>query len=91
MTRADIAEAIEEYGRAAANALAAGADGVEIHAANGHLPHQFMMPTLNPANGRLWWLSRKQAALPQRRRRIGLRKRSRVPGRRETFALCCVA
>jgi N-ethylmaleimide reductase len=47
MTKADIAEAIEDYGRAAANAMEAGADGVEIHAANGYLPHQFMTPTLN--------------------------------------------
>jgi NADPH2 dehydrogenase/N-ethylmaleimide reductase len=47
MTKTDIAEAIEDYGRAAANAMEAGADGVEIHAANGYLPHQFMTPTLN--------------------------------------------
>jgi 2,4-dienoyl-CoA reductase-like NADH-dependent reductase (Old Yellow Enzyme family) len=47
MTKAEIAEATEDYGHAAANAIEAGADGVEVHAANGYLPHQFMTPTLN--------------------------------------------
>ena len=47
MTKAEITATIEEYGRAAANAVKAGADGVEVHAANGYLPHQFMTPSLN--------------------------------------------
>jgi N-ethylmaleimide reductase len=47
MTEAEIAKAIEDYGRGAGNAIAAGFDGVEIHAANGYLPHQFMSPVIN--------------------------------------------
>ena len=42
-----IAATIEDYRRSAALALAAGADGVEIHAANGYLPHQFLSTGAN--------------------------------------------
>ena len=38
---------IEDYRRAAENALAAGFDGVEIHGANGYLPHQFLNDRIN--------------------------------------------
>lgn len=38
----EIAELVAAYGRAAANALAAGMDGVEIHGANGYLIDQFL-------------------------------------------------
>lgn len=38
---------IEDYRKAAENALAAGFDGVEIHGANGYLPHQFLNDRLN--------------------------------------------
>jgi len=47
MTTDEIAEAVADYGRATANAVKAGADGVEVHAANGYLLQQFMSPTLN--------------------------------------------
>ena len=38
---------IEDYRRAAENAMAAGFDGVEIHGANGYLPHQFLNDHIN--------------------------------------------
>ncbi|MBT0670214.1 alkene reductase [Novosphingobium profundi] len=47
MNSEDIARTIADYGNAAANAKAAGFDGVEIHAANGYLPHQFLSPEVN--------------------------------------------
>jgi N-ethylmaleimide reductase len=43
----EIRRTIEDYGRAAANAKAAGFDGVEIHAANGYLIDQFLRSKSN--------------------------------------------
>ena len=43
----EIAEIIEQYRHAAQNALAAGFDGVEIHAANGYLIEQFLRDSTN--------------------------------------------
>lgn len=43
----EIQRTIEDYGRAAANAKAAGFDGVEIHAANGYLIDQFLRSKSN--------------------------------------------
>lgn len=47
MTVAEIHHAVREYRDGAANALRAGLDGVEIHAANGYLPQQFLSPHVN--------------------------------------------
>ena len=42
MTADEIRQTVADYGKAAANAVKAGFDGVEIHAANGYLLHQFL-------------------------------------------------
>ncbi len=47
MTPADIRQTIEDFRKAAANAKAAGFDGVEIHAANGYLIDQFLQTKSN--------------------------------------------
>ena len=44
---AEIATLITDYVCAARAAIEAGLDGVEIHAANGYLGHQFLDPTIN--------------------------------------------
>ncbi len=47
MTEADIEMFIRDYAQAARNAIEAGFDGVEIHAANGYLIDQFLQDTCN--------------------------------------------
>jgi 2,4-dienoyl-CoA reductase-like NADH-dependent reductase (Old Yellow Enzyme family) len=47
LTVADIETTIADFRHAAASAIAAGADGVEIHGANGYLLHQFLSPNSN--------------------------------------------
>ena len=47
LTAADIQAVIGDFRRAAANAMRAGFDGVEIHGANGYLVDQFLRTTSN--------------------------------------------
>lgn len=47
MTIEEIKETIADYGNAAKNAMAANFDGIEIHASNGYLLHQFFSRTSN--------------------------------------------
>ena len=47
LSSGDIQTVIAEFRHAAASAIAAGADGVEIHGANGYLLHQFLSPNAN--------------------------------------------
>ena len=47
MSAADIKSTMQEFVQAAKNAMAAGMDGVELHAANGYLLEQFIRPNSN--------------------------------------------
>jgi N-ethylmaleimide reductase len=47
MTDIDIAAAVQEFAESARLAVAAGFDGVELHAANGYLIEQFLNPIVN--------------------------------------------
>lgn len=47
MTKAEIKSTLEEFVTASKNAIQAGFDGVELHAANGYLLEQFLHPSSN--------------------------------------------
>ncbi|MCJ8152641.1 alkene reductase [Chryseobacterium sp. SSA4.19] len=47
LTVEEIRQIIKDYGQAAKNAMEAGFDGVELHAANGYLPNQFLAESAN--------------------------------------------
>ncbi|NMO02748.1 alkene reductase [Gordonia sp. TBRC 11910] len=47
LSTAEVQNVVGEFRHAAVSAIAAGADGVEIHAANGYLLHQFLAPNAN--------------------------------------------
>ncbi|MFI9169806.1 alkene reductase [Streptomyces lincolnensis] len=48
----EVAATVDDFRRAAAAAIAAGADGVEIHGANGYLVHQFLATNTNQRSDR---------------------------------------
>jgi N-ethylmaleimide reductase len=47
LTTAEVRQTVEDFAYAARRAIEAGADGVEIHGANGYLVHQFVAPSAN--------------------------------------------
>ncbi|WP_150308488.1 alkene reductase [Planctomonas psychrotolerans] len=47
LTEDELTDVVAEFVRAARNAVNAGADGVEVHSANGYLLHEFLSPTSN--------------------------------------------
>ena len=47
ITKDEIAQTIADFGSAAANVIAAGFDGVELHAASGYLVQQFLSTNVN--------------------------------------------
>ena len=64
MNEADIKIAIEEYVQAATNAITAGFDGVELHAANGYLLEQFIRPNSNTRSDRYGGSIENRARFP---------------------------
>ncbi len=52
MTTEEVLETIQDFKRAAKNAVDAGFDGVEIHSSNGYLFHQFFNQSSNKRNDR---------------------------------------
>ena len=51
LAEAEITQIIEDYANAAKAAIDAGFDGVELHAANGYLPQQFLAESSNQRSG----------------------------------------
>ncbi|OWK32001.1 alkene reductase [Sphingomonas mucosissima] len=47
LTTAEVRQTIADFAHGAARAIEAGADGVEVHGANGYLVHQFLAPNAN--------------------------------------------
>ncbi|GAA3686018.1 alkene reductase [Arthrobacter ginkgonis] len=47
LTSGELPEIIQEFVQASRNAIQAGFDGVELHAANGYLLHEFLSPAAN--------------------------------------------
>lgn len=47
LTTEEVRQTVADFARAARRAVEAGADGVEVHGANGYLVHQFLTPNAN--------------------------------------------
>jgi 2,4-dienoyl-CoA reductase-like NADH-dependent reductase (Old Yellow Enzyme family) len=56
LTITEIKAIVQDYGQAALNAIQAGFDGVQIHAANRYLPDQFINASSNNRTDILWWI-----------------------------------
>jgi N-ethylmaleimide reductase len=52
LTTTEVGRAVEDFAIAADNAVAAGFDGIELHAANGYLFEQFLNPLVNDRTDR---------------------------------------
>ncbi len=63
LTRGEIKGVVADYAQAARNAMAAGMDGVEIHAGNGYLLDQFINSTSNHRSDAYGGASRNRARL----------------------------
>lgn len=74
MTTEDIQRTVEEFRHAARCAIEAGADGVEIHGANGYLIQQFFAPNANMRTDMYGGLLNTEHALPLKWRRPWLKK-----------------
>ena len=85
-TQADIDRILDDYARAARNAIDAGFDGVQIHGANGYLVDQFLRDSANLARRRLRRLDRQPAPLRPRGAGSGRRSDRHGPGRHPLLA-----
>ena len=63
LTTASAGNVAQQFARAAKRAVAAGMDGVEIHAANGYLLHQFLAPNSNQRTDQYGGTPRNRARL----------------------------
>ncbi len=66
LNAAELPGIVQDYRRAAANAIAAGFDGVEVHAANGYLIDQFCAAAATSAATRMAARSRTAPAFCKR-------------------------
>lgn len=64
MSEADIKSTLQEFVHAGKNAMAAGFDGVELHAANGYLLEQFIRPNSNVRTDRYGGSIQNRARFP---------------------------
>ena len=76
LSTGEVEAIVEEYRIGAANAKAAGFDGIEFHSANGYLPHQFLSSATN--------------SLPPGDRGGGAERVSGRADRRTPLALCAL-
>lgn len=61
LTAAEVERTVDDFAHAARRAIEAGADGVEVHGANGYLVHQFLAPDANHRTDRYGGSMEKRA------------------------------